>query len=185
MTNTQRAIRDAARQYAGLTEISPNQLWDDLKTKGPDARAAKLKKSLVAAGHLGKNAYCMTFCKAVYMEVFPEGTEARKLISKMLNPGVVPSYNNCKKNKYITTEPQIGAIYFMQKGSTGMGHAGLVMEDLGGSMLVCDGNTSPAPTSAEADRNGDGVYEKKRPAIITEPKSGLWLMGFFDIEKLM
>lgn len=179
-------ICDLARQYAGLTEISPNAVWDDLRTPGKDARAEKLRKSLLAAGHAGSNAYCMTFCKAVYREAFPAHTPARRTIDMLFCPSVVQSYRNCKKVGLIAQDLQVGSVYFMQKGTSGKGHAGIVTEDLGRTMRVCDGNTSAgALGTTEQERNGDGVWEKVRSAIVTEPQSGLWLMGFFDLEALI
>ncbi len=178
-------ICEIARSYSGLTEISPNRVWDDLHTPGVDARAERLRKSLLGAGHVGSNAYCMTFCKAVYREALPLASAQRRTINSLFTPSVVQTWKNCKQQGLVTADPQVGAVYFMQKGKSGLGHAGIVLEDNGRTMLVCDGNTSPMAKSAEADRSGDGVYEKVRSAIVTEPQSGLWLMGFFDLASLL
>lgn len=52
-------------------------------------------------------------------------------------------------------------IYFPAKGR--IAHTGLVRGIQGRSMRTVEANTSPAASSGEADRNGDGVWSKLRP----------------------
>jgi hypothetical protein len=66
----------------------------------------------------------------------------------------------------------------MQKGTTATGHAGIVVGCDGKSLATLEANTSPGKAiSAEADRNGDGVYKKIRTLDFTK-SSGLHLLGF-------
>jgi len=177
MTTGQKII-ELASQFAGLTEVRQNAAWDDLQTKGIDERAKRLRAILEAAGHQPGWPYCMSFCRAIYIEAY-KGTEHEKTVRALLSAHVMTSWGNCIKKKLTSKTPKEGAIFFMQKGTTSYGHAGLVVADIGGGMKTVEGNTSAQPAKGEADRNGDGVYFKKRSTEITGAKgAGMHLIGF-------
>lgn len=178
--NYGKGIIELASQFAGLTEVRQNAAWDDLATKGVDERAKKLRAILEAAGHQPGWPYCMSFCRAIYIEAY-RGTEHEKTVRTILSASVILSWNNCKKQNLTNKTPKEGAIFFLQKGTSGYGHAGLVVADLGDTMKTVEGNTSAQPAKGEADRNGDGVYFKKRStAIIGAKGTGLHLLGFLN-----
>lgn len=71
--------------------------------------------------------------------------------------------------------------HYSSKGMrTGLGHAGIVIGfDTDGALLTIEGNTSPSV--AEINRNGDGVYKKRRPL---GDVGTMKLLGFLDPWKI-
>lgn len=122
---------------------------------------------------------CMAFSETIWRMAYKNLDAPVDIIndfSKKLNPSVMSSYNNFKGS--ISKEPVPGSIFFMQKGTTANGHAGIVVGCDGKSLATLEANTSPGKAiSAEADRNGDGVYKKIRSLDFTKT-SGLHLLGF-------
>ena len=170
-------IIKVARQYVGLTESIPNAKWTSKSIVNCDKISDHLCKAMTSAGWRSGWPYCMAFAKAVYLEAFTNDAAKVALIRKLLNASVMSSYANAKA--YVSKDPTPGSIFIMQKGTGGNGHAGIVVEVSDHSFNTVEGNTSPAPTSAEADRNGDGIYAKSRRLDFTK-SSGLHLVGFID-----
>ncbi len=192
-TATQAAdeILRVASHFLNLKETANNAAWDDPDTAGEDAAAKELLQLLQSVGWQTGWPYCMAFCKAVYMRAYTNlgaSPEVLKLISQRFNASVMQSYT--ASGKYAQKKvPVPGAIFFMQKGDTGTGHAGLVVTPGQVNFSTIEGNTSPSPASAQADREGDGVYKKVR-SLDFKKKPGLWLRGFLhpmgsdEVEKL-
>lgn len=172
-------IIEIASRYTGLTEIVPNAKW-----VGKSANSAELSKELCESmEHCGWQKgwpYCMAFVIAVYNEAYADQPEKLKLIKKTLTPSTITSFTNAKKAKLVSQTPTPGSIFIMQKGEGGTGHAGIVTEIDGSVIKTIEGNTSPAPTSAEADRNGDGIYAKSRKLSFAKT-AGLHLIGFISL----
>jgi hypothetical protein len=123
----------------------------------------------------------MAFCKAIYMQAYKNlgaPPEVLRLIAQRFTPSVMISYKNIGKFAEQKV-PIAGSIFFMQKGDTGTGHAGLVVLPGQVNFSTIEGNTSPSPGSAQADREGDGVYKKVR-SLDFKKKPGLWLRGFLN-----
>jgi len=172
-------IIELASQFAGLTEVRQNAAWDDLATKGVDERAKKLRAILEAAGHEDGWAYCMSFCRAIWLAAY-KGEKQEPQIKKLLTPSVMTSWGNVQGGCLAAKTPKVGSIFFMRKNKTWTGHAGIVAEVLGGGkMRTVEGNTSPQTGSVEADRNGDGVYFRERSSTVQgDVVHGLYLVGF-------
>jgi len=180
--NSQKII-DVASQYVGLYEIVPNAKWTSKTAANPSALSDKLLSFLDASGWEPGWPYCMAFVEAVYSEAFASDPKALKKIKQLLSPSVMSTYKACKP--FITKTPTPGAIFVMQKGNGGFGHAGIVVAQIAKDKFsTIEGNTSPAPASAEADRNGDGIYAKSRK-LAFENNSGLHLIGFIDFSSIM
>ncbi len=166
----------AAAPFVGLTEIRSNDKWDNLSTKQHDPIADELRAALVRVGWQSGWPYCAAFCEAVWSIAYQGRAELDK-VRKMLTPGCLLSWRNAVESGWTSTHPQVGAIGIMRKGESESGHAFIVRAVQGLDLYTIEGNTSPAPGSPEADREGDGVYAKKR-ILSFKPTSQLHLIGF-------
>jgi hypothetical protein len=172
-------IIKVATQFLNLKETANNSAWDNPDTAGQDSAAVKLRALLESVGWQAGWPYCMAFCKAVYTEAYKNlgaSPQVQKLIAQRFSASVMKSFESC--GKYAKQkEPVAGAIFFMQKGDTYTGHAGIVVNPGTTAFGTIEGNTSPSPGSAQADREGDGEYKKVR-TLDLKKKPGLWLRGF-------
>lgn len=80
------------------------------------------------------------------------------------SPAWFPSTNVIyKPSSNILGSPQPGdvfGIYFSSKGR--IAHVGFIAEWGEKYVITIEGNTAPDPVNADQDRDGDGVYKKKR-----------------------
>jgi hypothetical protein len=166
-------------KYVGLYETVPNAKWSSKSLKNPNELSDELLDIMGNTGWIPGWPYCAAFTKAVYMEAYKENPEAYAIIKKLLTPSVMVSYKNCRK--YVSKEPTVGSIFLYQKGTGGTGHCGIVKEIKKTGFLTIEGNTSPAPTTAEQDRNGDCITSKTRKLDFTS-SSGMHLIGFIDFK---
>lgn len=174
-------ILRVASDFLNLKETANNAAWDNPDTAGQDAAGTELRRLLETTGWQAGWPYCMAFCKAIYMQAYRNlgaPPEVLRLIAQRFTPSVMISYKNIGAFAQNKT-PIAGSIFFMQKGDTGTGHAGLVVLPGQVNFSTIEGNTSPSPGSAQADREGDGVYKKVRSLDFTK-KPGLWLRGFLN-----
>jgi hypothetical protein len=174
-------ILRVASEFLNLKETANNAAWDNPDTAGQDAAGVALRKLLETTGWQAGWPYCMAFCKAIYMQAYRNlgaPPEVLRLIAQRFTPSVMISYKNIGAFAQKKV-PIAGSIFFMQKGDGGTGHAGLVVLPGQVNFSTIEGNTSPSPGSAQADREGDGVYKKVRSLDFTK-KTGLWLRGFLN-----
>lgn len=168
-----------AAHFLDLKETANNAAWDNPDTAGQDPAGVELRRLLESVGWQAGWPYCMAFCKAVYLQAYKNlgaSPEVLRLISQRFTASVMLTHRNC--GAYAQAKvPVPGAIFFMQKGDSPNGHAGLVVTPGQLSFATIEGNTSPSPGSAQADREGDGVYKKVRSLDFAR-KPGLWLRGF-------
>lgn len=179
-------IIEVARRFEGLVELKSNARWGRGRLRDADPAAKELEKMLKRAGHEDGWSYCMSFTEAVWLTAYKELCAKQETLDKiahLLNPSVMKSWANVRNSGLNTTAPEPGAIFFMQKGSSGFGHAGIV-EHVGLDFLhTIEGNTSPAPSSTEADRDGGigtgGIWARRR-AFTFKTAPGLHLVGFIN-----
>lgn len=174
-------IISVASGFVGLQEVKQNAEWDNPSTAGRDGAAESLRKALKASGWLMGWPYCAAFVEACWRIAYTDLGAPAELLSRIatkLTPSVMQSYNNWIPDSKDTT-PQPGAIFFMEMGRSGKGHAGIVIHRNGDAFSTIEGNTSPMPGTAMADREGDGIFKKVRLLDFTQ-KSGLWLRGFLN-----
>ncbi|MBC7896456.1 MAG: CHAP domain-containing protein, partial [Cytophagaceae bacterium] len=174
-------ILRVASEFLNLKETANNAAWDNPDTAGQDAAGVALRRMLESVGWQAGWPYCMAFCKAVYMEAYKNlgaPPEVLRLIAQRFTASVMISFKNAGAFAQ-KKAPIAGSIFFMQKGDGGTGHAGLVVLPGQVNFSTIEGNTSPSPSSAQADREGDGVYKKVRSLDFTK-KTGLWLRGFLN-----
>ena len=146
-------IVEVATRFLGLFETKSNAVWDDPTTPGVDANAGDLRRLLESVGWQAGWPYCAAFCEAVWKQAYTElGASARLLqrIASRLTPSVMDSFKNWDGS--VSTVPRAGAIFFMQKGSSWQGHAGIVVRVGQDVLSTIEGNTSPDPKDAASDR---------------------------------
>jgi hypothetical protein len=172
-------IIDVADDFEGLVEVVSNEEWKDAK------RGALLEAMLKRVGHQDGWSYCMSFCEGVWRTSYEELGLNFSTLSKLLNPSVMSSFNACR-DAGLNLRPgvvKVGAIFFMQKGSSAFGHAGIVTGWDGKTLRTIEANTSPSATSVAADRDGGigtgGIWRKTRAYNFTK-KEGLWLKGILN-----
>lgn len=169
-----------AQRFVGLQETRANAEWDNPSTAGRDAAAEELRRVLKVAGWQMGWPYCAAFVEATWRLAYaallaPDELQTR--IALRLTPSVMQSFQNWRAEINLTPLP--GAIFFMQMGKTGKGHAGLVVRSAGETFSTIEGNTSPQAGTADADREGDGIFRKVRRLDFSE-RTGLWLRGFLN-----
>lgn len=126
---------------------------------------ASFEAMMKAVGWQGGQAWCMYYCKLVYMQFF---SFDREFIAKYFTGGSQVTPNNiinlnAKGDKrYIfvnTNTPQIGDIFCLENvPKDGMGHVGIITEVFTNTKVkTIEGNTS-----LKGVREGDGVFELNR-----------------------
>lgn len=168
------AILRVASQFIDMHEISSNAQW----SRPVDSKL--LLELMQKTGWQKGWPYCAAFVEACYGTACQQFDvpEIEKIVRAKFTPSVMQTYNNVKQFVHTNT-PKPGSVFFMQKGASALGHAGLVI--LAGEKTMCtvEGNTSPGVVDANADREGDGVYMKIRRITFVK-SSGLHLLGFLD-----
>lgn len=172
-----------ASKYAGIEELKSNTSWYDKQKIVPQAISNEFKILIKQYGHEDGAPYCASFARSVYLEVFKTNEKHYKLFNKLLSASVMRTYNNLQIMGYITKSPQIGAIMLMQMSSTSKGHCGIVVDiDIdSNSIKTIEANTSDTITT----REGDGVYIKNRNLSLFNTKTGLHIIGFLNLEKIL
>jgi len=174
-------ILRVARKYDNLTEILANQKWDDLSKPGVEPVARELIAKLTSAGWTPTWAYCMAWVEVVWKEAYEEDKVKKARIMQLINPSVMKSYRLCSDAGLIEKLPRPGAIMFMQKGTSGFGHAGIVESvKQKESITLIEANTSRTPVNGVLDREGDGIYSGKVRSLKFQPSKNLWIRGFLN-----
>ena len=169
------AILAQAHYFMGLHELVSNQQWSD-----PE-KSASLVAVLGAVGWKPGWPYCAAFVEACWtMGYLSLGAPAEWIdyVSKRLNPSVMRSLSAVG----VLAEqsiPRPGAIFFMQKGFSQLGHEGLIVIATNRDMATMEGNTAPGVIRAEADRDGDGLYVKVR-RLAYQRSHGLHLRAIWN-----
>lgn len=175
-----KAVIDYAKRFVGLHECKPNTEWTSKSIPGCEALSEELIEIMSKTGWVKSWPYCAAFVDGVYREIYKNDPVKLAIIKKCLGPSVMTMFRDSKK--YFTKTPTPGSIFIMQKASGGNGHAGLVGDAiLKDSFSTIEGNTSPAPTTAAKDREGDGIYAKVRKLNFVH-SDGLHLLGFIDFK---
>jgi hypothetical protein len=181
MSEISTLIIKIASKYLGLYETKENAEWN--ATADAVASPAQLESIMQAVGWKEGWPYCMAFCEAVWAEAYkaagaPDSVKA--YVKEKLTPSVMQSFNAVESR--VVKDPTPGSIFFMQKGFTGNGHAGIVVgyNPETKKIATIEANTSPNAATAEQDRNGDGIYKKIRTLDLKEHSYNLHLVGFLE-----
>lgn len=163
-----------AQQFLDMHEVQSNAVWSR------PADSVVLRELLKKTGWQDGWPYCAAFVEACYGTGCAHLGDAalERLVRAKFTPSVMQTYQNVRPLVHQQV-PVPGAVFFMQKGTSGLGHEGLVVMAGKRTMATLEGNTSPGVVSSGADREGDGIYLKLRP-IDFAPSKGLHLLGFLD-----
>lgn len=169
-------ILEVAQEFLDLHEVKPNSQWS------VRSKSDRLRDLLSNAGWHEGWPYCASFVEACVGEAYRRlgaSPAVLQLIRERFTPSVMRTFENCAPLS-AARDPEVGAVFFMQKGMTDLGHAGLVI--MRGLETFCsiEGNTSPGVQRVAKDREGDGIYLKIRPLDPGVRRSGLWLRGFLN-----
>lgn len=183
---TQEAVKKFQRQYQLLDDGVVGKLtWDtlfsnvtELPSTGVSAIALKAIEFAKTQTHVrektGKNdgveveAYLKAvglgkgfpYCQAFVYYCFNRAANELLMNNPLPKTGGVLNHYNLTNGKKVTI-PQAGDITVMDFGK-GQGHTGIVISVDGSYVIVVEGNTSPSPTDAKTDREGQGVYIRRR-----------------------
>lgn len=171
----QNRILEQACKFLNLTEISPNNRWDDLAQPGQQKEGLELREELLKVAWQPGWPYCASFTEVCWRYGY-QGRPELALISQAITPSVMGTYSNFNELHRITQDPVPGALMLMQSGSSWQGHAGIVAEVRKDTLVTIEGNTS----SNRENREGDGVYQKTRPFDMSKRSRGLWIKGFVN-----
>ena len=169
-----------ASHFVNLYETKSNAEWRFIldPSKGK-TESEELLRVMKACGWQTGWSYCCSFVEAIWRTSYVNLHAPQSVVDGIagkLTPSVMTSYNNYKT--IVTKEPIPGSIFFMRKGKSAFGHAGIVVGSNGTEIATIEGNTSAGKAiSDEADRNGDGIFKKQRPLSFKE-STGLYLLGF-------
>jgi hypothetical protein len=167
-------ILRAAQQFLDMHEVEPNTAWCR------PADSDHLRKLLAQTGWQPTWPYCAAFVEACWgVACHVLAPEAEDALRSRFTVSVMRTYANVKERVH-RSRPAPGAVFFMQKGTSGLGHAGLVLLAGERVMATIEGNTSPGVVGEARDREGDGVYLKLRPITFGPSATALHLLGFLD-----
>lgn len=172
-----------ALHFQNMFEVKSNAQWEDPESPHTKTKSDELRALMQAVGWKDGWPYCSSFCEAIWRKSYQDLNAPKSLIDSIcskLNPSSTDSYNNFKID--CTNTPKPGAIFFMRKGNTSLGHEGLVISISGTTLSTIEGNTSAGKVLKDSnkDREGDGVFKKTRVLDLTPSKSKLFLRGFLN-----
>jgi hypothetical protein len=155
-------IIDWAESYLGVKEEGNN--------KGVDIE----RFQRIVDGVANMEAWCMCFCQAAASDVsISLGVDSPLYKSE----GCVEVWNNTNK-KYQTPMPSKGSIMIHKEYTSWRGHAGIVSDPKSYEFFdTIEGNTNDG-----GEREGDGVYRKKRSMRGT---SNRMVLGFIDLPQMI
>lgn len=178
------AVLRVAQRYLDMSEVQSNATWSR------PGDSAEIRKLLLETGWQPGWPYCAAFVEVCWAEAAKEiAPEAVRFVRNLFTPSVMQTYRNVEK--WITkTRPAPGSVFFMQKGTSALGHAGVVTLSGYRTFGSVEGNTSPGVVDDAKDREGDGFYLKLRRIDFTPHPTKLHLLGFLappssDIVDLM
>lgn len=166
-----------AQRFVDMHEVQSNATW----SRPTDSK--ELARLMANTGWKPGWPYCASFVEACYgfaaHAVGVRGLEDQ--IRRAFTPSVIRTYRNVKRlvNQLV---PIPGSVFFMQKGATELGHAGLVIMSGQKTFVTIEGNTSPGVVDGASDREGDGIYFKVRRLDFSAPRTStqLYLLGFLN-----
>jgi hypothetical protein len=164
-----RLIVENAIKWVGTKEVGNNNGFAN----------ATFQQMMEQAGWTDGDQWCLYFCKAIYLSVFPN---EKAQINAEIGGNTQDTWNNLPNNSTSTFyrvtsgKPMVGDIAIWQHtNKPWSGHAGLVIDVGETTFTTIEGNTSDINIS-----NGDLVAKKTRPIAygVLLSNSDLKLRGF-------
>ena len=134
----------AAKSCVGITEI------------GGDNKGPMVELFQKDVGQAMGQSWCLDFLQSVISYVENE----QGITSPLAATESVVDLWNRSKNYCAIVNPIPGDIILWQKAGTATGHCGMIIAADSYNYYTIEGNTSD---SQDIERNGDGVFAKKRP----------------------
>lgn len=130
-----------------------------VKEKTGKNDGAEVEKYLKSVG-LGKG---YAWCQAFLYYGFSVASEVLGIKNPMpKTAGVLDNWNKSKAFQVKKgAKPKAGDVFTMDFGK-GQGHAGMVIEVVGNYIHTIEGNTSADPSLPSEDREGQGVFKRRR-----------------------
>lgn len=159
LSELEKAVLKEANKWLHVREVGANKGFTD----------TDFTKNIRQYGYWQVGySWCSCFTTMIWRRAFKEINDSRYgLISKLLNPSVLTTYNNFKNNKsfkiVLSNNPRPASLMIMRsKSDRTKGHIGIVTSYLNpdGTFDTIEGNTG-ARGLREGDKN-EGVSKKKR-----------------------
>lgn len=169
-------IIEVGMRFVNCKEVKPNTEWDKHNNEILDL--------MTPCGWSKGLPYCAAFCEGVWRQALTELNAPEEVIrsfTRLMNPSTLGSYEAFKKESKTEAMPIPGSIFLMRNGKTVHGHAGIVKEvDWSEKQIITiEGNTgAKSAVSDPSDREGDGIYSKKRTVSFTKSSTSLYFLGF-------
>jgi len=173
-------IIEVASNFINLHEIVSNSEWNNKEL------SAEIKEWMKNAGWQAGWPYCASFCEAIWRKALTDlkaPADVLKEFATTMSPSSQASYEGFKKIGKTEFVPVPGSIFFMRLGSDpGKGHAGIVKEYNASdkTIITVEGNTGAKSGIGSTDREGDGIYSKKRVVSFEKSKKSLYFLGFIN-----
>lgn len=162
-------IKNTALKYLGKKEKENNSGFAD----------ASFETKMKSVGWLKGQSWCSYFVELVWLEAMPSDAT---LIKKYCSGSVVTTFKNFKASAEFKVQqlPVVGAIVAWEKGKSGLGHIGIVVQvNADGSFKHISGNTN-------SDGSREGVEVAFKVSRTGKPfsSSGMNLLGFISPIKI-
>lgn len=174
-----------ATDFVGLVEREENSHWDDPRTPYRDVDKDVWLRTWMEkiSGWEPGAPYCVAFDGAVIAaSLYQLGVPIAKFLRNW-TAHVMTNARHMHSLGLLSSTPSRGAVWLARHGESDSGHAGIVMDVHGNSMVTIEGNTSAGPTAdPQQQRQGDGIW------IRTFPQGGrgdLVTQGFVSVESVL
>jgi len=164
-------IAGIAEKYLGIGEIGTN---DGFNNK-------EFEQNMISVGWKREQAWCTYFAELVWKEAYRNYKQQSILneLDMLFSGSATATYNSFSKSNWeVGPIPMLGSIVIFQKYKLGkptwMGHAGIVIGNDDKIFFSIEGNTG----NGANNRDGDGIYDKKRPLDFSKKENGLVLINF-------
>ncbi len=155
-------LMDVATTFCGLYETESNAAFQDA------ARSARLLKAMKRVPWWSPGAaYCAAFDGACVILTCEGLNLDPKGFLEVWTAHCMTNVRKMRELGLLSDAPVPGSLWLARHGSSDSGHAGITLDSKNGIISNIEGNTSAGATaSAEAQRNGDGIYARMRNAMV-------------------
>ena len=178
-------IITTASNFVGLVEIEDNSHWDDPRTPMRDVDKDVWLRTWMEkiSGWEPGAPYCVAFDGAVIAaSLYQLGVPIEKFLANW-TAHVMTNVRYLRALGLLSSSPTRGGVWLARHDDSDNGHAGIVVDVHGSTIVTIEGNTSAGPTAdPEQQRQGDGIW------LRTFPQSGrgdLVTQGFVRVESIV
>ena len=164
------AIIELASKDVGIKEIMQNKGWE-----GEDGSI--LREEMENIGWKEGQAYCAFWSKKIWVSAYRllGAEDIAGNIRRILSGNAQECYKKAQIARLrVNGDPAPGAIGVMELGGTSRGHTVIVKRVINGTLI----ETYEANTNISGQREGDGIYIKRRNVSFVKKTDGLYFLGF-------